>query len=242
MAKRFTDTEIWNKEWFLELNLKQKLLMKFIFDNCDCAGIYEPSYKMLKFYFNQNITEQDFLSLKQVEKLPNGKFFLTDFIKFQYFKTKENHLNPRNNAHLGVIKCLIKNGINHKKYLAPSEPLVSPCLGALDKELELDKDMDMDMDNSINLRRDFHGEYSNVFLDKKNQGRLLALILHQKTVDELINDLSVNIEKGKVPRYDELLPNAHLEVLKSYWNYRRKHPEKFNTQGKKEIKNSGYDY
>ena len=37
MAKRFTDTEIWQKDWFLDLPIKQKLLVKFIFDNCDCA-------------------------------------------------------------------------------------------------------------------------------------------------------------------------------------------------------------
>ncbi len=48
MAKRFTDTEIWQKDWFLDLPIKQKLLVKFIFDNCDCAGIYEISYRVLK--------------------------------------------------------------------------------------------------------------------------------------------------------------------------------------------------
>ena len=37
MTKRFCDTEIWNKSWFQDLSIKQKLLTKFMFDNCDCA-------------------------------------------------------------------------------------------------------------------------------------------------------------------------------------------------------------
>ena len=60
MAKRFADTEIWNKDWFLELSIKQKLLLKYIFDNCDCAGVYEISYRNLKNCFDEEVTLEDF--------------------------------------------------------------------------------------------------------------------------------------------------------------------------------------
>ena len=67
MAKRFADTEIWNKDWFLELSIKQKLLLKYIFDNCDCAGVYEISYRNLKNCFDEEVTLEDFKGLKQVK-------------------------------------------------------------------------------------------------------------------------------------------------------------------------------
>ena len=35
MAKRFVDTELWQKEWFQYLTLKQKVLVKYLFENCD---------------------------------------------------------------------------------------------------------------------------------------------------------------------------------------------------------------
>ena len=62
MVKRLSDSEIWNKDWFLDLTDKQKLLVKFLFDNCDCAGIYEISKRMLRVCFEQSITSQSNLS------------------------------------------------------------------------------------------------------------------------------------------------------------------------------------
>lgn len=81
----------------------------------------------------------------------------------------------------------------------------------------------------ISLCNNFYGEYSNVYLDEKNKGKLLALTLSEKLSEQLINELSANIERNKANRYDEKFPNAHFEDLKSYLDYRRKHPEKFNT-------------
>ena len=84
MAKRFSDTEIWRKDWFLDLPIKQKLLMKFLFDNCDCAGFYEISYRTLKYCFNEEITRADFEGLKQIRFINANIIFIEDFIKFQY--------------------------------------------------------------------------------------------------------------------------------------------------------------
>lgn len=124
MTKRFTDTELWQKEWFLKLPDLQRNLFLYIKDNCDCAGIYEPNYMMLNFIFRYEISENDILKIneskEQIIKLKNGRFFISDFIKFQY-----GELNPSNNAHKGVIKCLIKNNIDYKN-LAPTVGLVSP--------------------------------------------------------------------------------------------------------------------
>lgn len=110
MAKRLIDTGIWQKEWFGELSLKSKVLVFYILGNCDCAGVFEANYRNLKFYIGETITEKDILSIKQIAKLPNGKFYLADFIQFQY-GVEIRELNPKFSVHKGVIKILEKNGI-----------------------------------------------------------------------------------------------------------------------------------
>lgn len=126
MPKRLADTEIWNKDWFLDLSLKQKLLVKFLFDNCDCAGVYQISYRNLKNCFGEEITREDFIGIKQVKFIADDKVFIEDFINFQYLNADRPYLNPNNKAHLGVIRRLIKNNIDYTKYLSPFEGASKP--------------------------------------------------------------------------------------------------------------------
>lgn len=132
MPKRFTDTGLWQKEWFLKYSMKQKLLLRFLYDNCDNAGIYEPNYSLLRVYIGEDVTESDIISLntnkEKVRKLPNGKFYLLQFIKFQ----QGNFLNPKNNAHKQIIQLLRENGIKLEKALNDENeellsPLLAPC-------------------------------------------------------------------------------------------------------------------
>lgn len=139
MSKRLTDTEIWNKEWFLKLTIKEKLLVKFLFDNCDCAGIYEPNYMLLSFYFGEQVTKEDFKNIKQIKILDNGSFFIEDFIKFQY-GVSIIELNPKFSVHKGVLKQLQKNSI-----ITVTKGLDNSYIITV-----LDKDKDKDKDNSIN--------------------------------------------------------------------------------------------
>ena len=140
MPKRFTDTGLWQKEWFLKYTMKQKLLLRFLYDNCDNAGVYDPNYSLLRVYIGEEVTESDIISLntnkEKVRKLPNGKFYLMQFIKFQ----QGNFLNPKNNAHKQIIQLLKENGITLEKalndeneellspYEAPNNPQASPLL------------------------------------------------------------------------------------------------------------------
>ncbi|MBR5012308.1 MAG: hypothetical protein IKY15_00040 [Clostridia bacterium] len=118
MAKRFTDSELWNKDWFLELPIKQKLLVKYIFDNCDIAGFLEISFRTLSFVFGEKITKEDFEGLKQIRFINENTVFVEDFIKFQN-GIEINELNPNYSVHKGIIKKL-------NKYNA-FETLKNPC-------------------------------------------------------------------------------------------------------------------
>jgi hypothetical protein len=59
--------------------------------------------------------------------------------------------------------------------------------------------------------------------------------MSNELLNELLNSLSRNIEVGKERPYIADLPNAHYERLKSYYNYRKKNPDKFSIESKEDV-------
>ena len=169
MTNRLVDTEIWKKDWFLELTDKQKLLTKFLFDNCDCAGFYKISRNLLKCFFNDPPTKEDFKKIKQVKFLKDDIIFIEDFALFQCKVNSFDELNPKNNAHLGVLKLLKKYNIYLSPSLAPRQPLTSPSLGAQEKEKEKEKEKDItsnkqiDTINNNNINKNFQKKIKNPY-------------------------------------------------------------------------------
>ena len=163
MVKRFCDTEIWNKSWFLDLPIKQKLLTKFIFDNCDCAGIYEISWRLLKFYFDEEITKEDFQKIKQVKFLNENTIFIEDFILFQCSIKSLTDLNANNNAHKGIIKRLEKYNLLQ----APNVPLTSPSLGAHSGAQEKEKEKEKEKDKEKDKEKEKEKEKEDIFVSPK---------------------------------------------------------------------------
>lgn len=231
MTNRFCDTEIWKKDWFLELTDKQKLLTKFLFDNCDCAGFYKISWHLLKIFFSEAPTREDFENIKQVKFIDENTIFIEDFALFQCKVKSFNELNPKNNAHKGVLKLLKKYNI----FEAPAEGLVSPLEGTQEKdkekeketkitfkELKEEKENKKEKEESLDLS-DWHGYYKNVHLTSHQYGLLLTEIANKQALEEIIEDLSSNIaqKKEKSPPYDENFPYMHFAILKSYWRHRR---------------------
>lgn len=161
MTKRFCDTEIWEKDWYLKLSVKQKLLVKFLFDKCDCAGIYKISYYTLRFCFGEEIKKEDFEGIKQVVFIDDETIFIEDFVLFQCSIDSLKDLNPNNNAHKGIIKRLEKYNL----YLGASQPLVSPSLGAQDKEKE--KEINT-TNNSTKFTKPSIDEVKNYCIERKN--------------------------------------------------------------------------
>jgi hypothetical protein len=152
MAKRFTSTDIWQEDWFLELSKEYMLAWFYIKDNCNHAGIWRPNKKQLEFITNSKIDLNEFLSLLNNEKervvvLEDGKWYLTDFISFQY----GNILNENNRVHASIVKELIASKIDTCNFEVKERsirPQDNPNQGVKDKE----KDKDIDKANSINKR------------------------------------------------------------------------------------------
>jgi len=130
MSNRFTNTNKWKDSWFIDLSLKSKILFIFLCDNCDIAGFYERSNKLMKFYLDMSLEEID-KSTKEISKsvvFKNNKYFIKNFI----FHQKNIPLNPNNNCHKSIINILSHNKEDFSEYysnyfrgsLAPSKPLV----------------------------------------------------------------------------------------------------------------------
>jgi hypothetical protein len=154
MAKRFTSTDIWQEDWFLELSKEYMLAWFYIKDNCNHAGIWRPNKRQLEFITNSKIDLNEFLSLLNNEKervvvLEDGKWYLADFISFQY----GNILNENNRVHASIVKELIASKIDTCNFEVKERsirPQDNPNQGVKDKEKE--KDKDIDKANSINKR------------------------------------------------------------------------------------------
>ena len=64
-------------------------------------------------------------------------------------------------------------------------------------------------------------------MTNKQYKLLLGLCMSQNLLDELIDNLSENIEQGKEEPYKDHLPNAHYIRVTKYFDYRRKNPNNF---------------
>jgi hypothetical protein len=130
MAKRFTDTDKWKKPFLRGLEGPYKLLWMYILDDCDHAGIWHVDFEVARIRVGEKVEIDKALALfgERIHALEKSKWFIPDFIKFQY-----GELSEKNRAHLSVINVLKK----HKVF-------TSPLQGAKDKEQDKDKDKDKD--------------------------------------------------------------------------------------------------
>jgi hypothetical protein len=109
MAKRFSETEKWNDEWFSELKPLQKLVFLFIVDRCDNAGFMEINTRVNCFLIG--ITPEQYegaikgLSKCIIKSNDGKKLWVVNFLKHQ----KNLPLKFENNAHKQIIYLLEEN-------------------------------------------------------------------------------------------------------------------------------------
>lgn len=98
---------------------------------------------------------------------------------------------------------------------------------------DLNEERIKDLDN-------YYGEYKNVHLNPVQLDALKTLILNDKILNQIINNLSENIETGKEKLYDEKTPAMHYIRLKKYWQYlQNKQEEKNKKVEEEEVYNYG---
>jgi hypothetical protein len=111
--KRMTDTDKWGKPWWRKLTKAQRWLWLWLLDNCDASGVVDFTLEWASAVLEEKLTQEDVKALeKQLEPRPDGKYWIRDFIAFQYRVLSQ--VSPGQNKVFADAK---KNGINLKPYL-----------------------------------------------------------------------------------------------------------------------------
>ena len=98
--KRFTDTEIYEQEWFLGLTLEMKLLWDYVLRKCDAYGIWKINMigacRLLEI---DKIELKDFVECVNADKIRlklapknHNRLIILQFMLFQW-GDKQNRLN-----------------------------------------------------------------------------------------------------------------------------------------------------
>ena len=206
MAKRFVDTELWRKEWYQDLNLKEKLLVKYIFENCDVAGVWNANFRLASFIIGETISIDDLKAINdkkhQFDILDNGNVFVSDFIKFQYGTLSEN-CKP----HKPIIERLKKYNLFER--VSKGYPKGIETLEEKEKEKEKDKEKEKEIvkkvDPFINPVKTFFSEQYTQIMGKTPRlsfmecQRLTELASENPDIKEIIPEA---IKKLKVLKFD----------------------------------------
>lgn len=86
MSKRFTDTELWTRPWFMELTPAEKLAWFYIKDQCDNVGVWVANFRLGEFVLGMQLDWEKF-RLKchgNIAVMENGKWWIVDFCSFQH--------------------------------------------------------------------------------------------------------------------------------------------------------------
>jgi hypothetical protein len=112
MAKRFTDTEIWSEDWFLDMPNEYKLFWFYMLANCDHAGIYKVNLRSFRGLIDPNLNPSEALKhfnngKERIKILNDATWYIEDFIVYQYGTT----LNLNNRLHESISNILKKQDL-----------------------------------------------------------------------------------------------------------------------------------
>lgn len=134
MAKRLSDSTKWNRPFLRKMKSAYKLFWLYLLDECDHAGIWIVDFEVARLKLGEKIDEKGAIENfgdRFIIFDDNSKWFIPDFISFQYGNLAEN-----NRVHVSVIQILKRYNLIDSE----NKPLISPLLGAKDKERDKDKD------------------------------------------------------------------------------------------------------
>lgn len=194
MAKRFTDNEKWKDAWFMDLPSKYKLFWLYLLDECNHAGIWKVNFKVAAFHIGEHLEYSEVKRMlnSRITILDDEYWYINKFIKYQY-KCDIEKLNPKNKAHLSVIKML--NEFQQFK------PLTSPLLGVKDKDM--DKDMDKEIITTTEKIKNIDVVYE-AFVKEIKEG------MHQQWAEQTY--MQLGLKKGSLTT---LLKNFKSHLIRN---------------------------
>ena len=108
MAKRLTDTEKWDRQWFLSIPGAYRSFWLYLCDRCDFAGVWNKNMPLAQIYVGFDLDEKEALKHfgGRVLEIAADKWFVTGFVGFQYGVLRSN-----SNIHASVIRTLKKHDL-----------------------------------------------------------------------------------------------------------------------------------
>lgn len=140
MAKRFTATEIWEEDWFLDMGAEYKLFWYYMLAACNHAGVFKANVKLFNSTNSVNVSLKNALEYfnngkQRVRVINESTWLIEDFFVFQYGHT----FNIKNRVHNSIGKEYKRLGINENEIRGLTYPIVGVNDGVKDK----DKDKDL---------------------------------------------------------------------------------------------------
>jgi len=216
MPKRLTDTEIWNKYWFQILTPKYKCFIRYLFDKCNHAGIWEVNKKVMEMFINARFSENldELLDKFQdhIIKISNTKWFIVDFIPFQYncsidyifgLDLKDENNKKRKRVLLSVRKILDKYNIKQLldtlsiQYRYP----IDRCKDK-DKDKDKDKVKDKDKENKFNKIWEIYPRKDGMKEALRHFNATVKTDENWENINKALNNYKKHIETNRTePRY-----------------------------------------
>jgi hypothetical protein len=228
---RLSNPSLWDRDWFLDLEGRFQLFCLYIRDHCNCAGVWQPSFKRFEQATGFRINQSEYLAAANKDEknrvivLPSGKWWIVGFIEDQC--NSGLTLSPSSNFHKGIINSLEANEVPYLSYgykLRVSDPsrLVA-------KVLEKEEEKEEGSFNVLPLEEGMQGEKKKIRTWKTSFWFYLSCLI--KASRELITKIKTD------EKYRSKLQKAHpgIDLIasiekamshywgqKTGWNYAKK--------------------
>lgn len=115
MAKRFTDTELYDRSWYRKLPPRLKCAWEWLNKRCCVIGTWNIDMERLSFEVGEPVTLDDLKQHFKVQIFEEDKLFIPGFVPFQY-GDESGRLSPKNKFHLSVAQKLESRGFPRPEF------------------------------------------------------------------------------------------------------------------------------
>lgn len=205
MGKRFADTNLNREPWFRKLKPKLKCAVRFLFDECNAAGMWVIDMETMSYFIGEEIELSELLSTANIgkedrfEMFGDDKIFIPGFIPFQYGTLSD--LSP---AHKPIFSLLKKYNLLDRVLDRVSNTL---------QEKEEDKDMDM-----VKEDRGAGGRAKPPLKKAAEGQRQASLKSDYKTMQDEMTGQEDKIVFGRVKDFIESEKPTFAEPYVDVWN------------------------
>jgi len=110
MSKRFTDTELYDQDWFLELPPRLKCAWEYLCKRCDTIGIWRIGVRKMSNDIGEAVLLEELTKHFKAIVIDEDRLFLPGFVPFQYGDPL-GRLSPTNKYHRNIAEKLRSMGL-----------------------------------------------------------------------------------------------------------------------------------